>query len=191
MDRLINSLKAHAGSLDAGQGQPRLGIVTSFDPNTYAARVTLQPEGVLSGWLPVLSAWIGSGWGLASPPSVGDQVLVLPQEGHADHGVIVGGAYSERARPPAVGNNPVPSGEAVLFHASGAYLRLGNDGSFILCAANGKQVTVLGDLVVTGNISDLNGRHQTLADLRSAYDQHMHGGITSGSGSTAGPSLTV
>src|SRR5713226_7811857 len=110
MDRLIIALKAHAGGLDAGQGQPRFGTVTSFDPNTYAARVTLQPEGVLSGWLPVLSAWIGPGWGLVAPPSVGDQVLVLPHEGHADHGIIVGGAYSDRSRPPMIGGNPVPSG---------------------------------------------------------------------------------
>src|SRR5579864_7698553 len=102
MDRLINPLKGHAAGMDLGQGQPRFGIVESFDPNTYAARVSLQPEGVLSGWLPVLSAWIGAGWGLASPPSPGDQVLVLPQEGHAEHGVIVGAAFCDQARPPAI-----------------------------------------------------------------------------------------
>lgn len=191
MDRFLNALKAHSSGLDLGQGQPRFGVVASFDPNTYAARVTLQPEKVLSGWLPVLSSWVGSGWGLACPPSLGDQVLVLPQEGHADHGVIVGRAYSDQIRPPMLNGNPIPSGEAVLFHASGAYLRLGNDGSFILCAASGKQVTVQGDLVVTGNISDQNGAHQTLADLRDAYDQHVHGGITSGSSNTAEPNLTV
>src|SRR5437763_55311 len=100
MDRLINSLEAHAGGLDLGQGQPRFGIVSSFDPSRYAARVTLQPEGVLSGWLPVISTWIGTGWGLACPPSIGDQVLVLAHEGHADHGVIIGGAYSDQTRPP-------------------------------------------------------------------------------------------
>src|SRR5947209_1609254 len=100
MDRLINSLKAHAGGLDVGQGQPRFGIISSFDPSSYAARVTLQPEGGLSGWLPVLSSWIGTGWGLACPPSIGDQVMVLAQEGHADHGVIIGGAHSDHARPP-------------------------------------------------------------------------------------------
>ena len=132
MDRLLNALKAHSGALDLGQGQPRFGTVSSFDPNTYAARVLLQPEGVLSGWLPVLSAWVGAGWGIACPPSVGDQVLVLAQEGHAESGVIIGGAYSEKMRPPSIGNTIVPSGEAVLFHASGAYLRLGNDGG-LLC----------------------------------------------------------
>jgi phage baseplate assembly protein V len=191
MDRLINVLKAQAAALDQAQGQPRFGIITSFDPATYAARVSLQPEGVLTGWLPILSAWMGAGWGLACPPSPGDQVLILPQEGHAEHGVIVGGAYSVQARPPLVGGNPVPSGEAVLFHASGAYLRLGNDGSFVLSAADGKQVTVAGDLVVTGDISDQNGAHETLAALRDAHDQHVHGSVASGDASTSGPDATV
>jgi phage baseplate assembly protein gpV len=177
--------------MDQTRGQPRFGVITSFDPSSYAARVTLQPEGVLSGWLPVLSSWIGAGWGLACPPSPGDQVLILPQEGNAEHGIVVGRAYSEQVRPPQVGGTAVPSGEAVLFHASGAYLRLGNDGSFVLGAASGKQVTVLGNLVVTGDISDQNGAHQTLAALRTAYDQHTHGGIASGSAITSGPNLTV
>lgn len=189
MDRLINSLKAHAGGLDLGQAQPRFGTVSSFDPNSYAARVMLQPEGVLSGWLPIISAWVGSGWGMACPLSVGDQVLVLPQEGHADQGVIVGSAYSEQARPPMIGGNAVAAGEAVLFHASGAYLRLGNDGSFVICAASGQQVTVQGDLVVTGNVSDQNGAHGTVADFRTAYDEHEHG--LAGGGNTDPPNQTV
>jgi len=191
MDRLINALKAYSGGMDLGQGQPRFGVIASFDPNTYSARVMLQPEGVLSGWLPVLSAWIGAGWGLACPPSIGNQVLVLPQEGNAEHGVIVGGAFSAQTHPPTVDSGPVPSGEAVLFHASGAYLRLGNDGSFVIGAASGNRVTVIGDLVVTGNVSDQNSAHGTIADLRSAHDQHTHGGVSTGDGDTAQPNLTV
>jgi phage baseplate assembly protein V len=191
MDRLINAMKAHAGGLDLGQGQPRFGTISSFDANSYAARVLLQPEGVLSGWLPVLTPWVGAGWGLACPPTVGEQVLVLSQEGHAEAGVIIGGAYSEQMRPPAIGGSAVPSGEAVLFHASGAYLRLANDGGFVISAASGSQVTILGDLVVTGNVSDQNGQHGALADLRTAYDQHWHSGVVSGSANSAAPNVTV
>ncbi len=191
MDRLINALKGHAGGLDLGQGQPRFGTISSFDPSTYAARVLLQPEGVLSGWLPVLSPWIGAGWGIACPPSIGDQVLVLSQEGHAEHGIVIGAAYSEQARPPIVQGGTVPSGEAVVFHASGAYLRLANDGGFIISAADGKQVTVIGDLVVTGSISDQNGAHKTVADLRSAHNEHVHGGVASGNANTIGPDKTI
>lgn len=191
MDRLINAIKGHSGGLDLGQGQPRFGTITSFDPNSYAARVMMQPEGVLSNWLPVLAAWVGNGWGIACPPSVGDQVMVIAQEGHAEQGVIIGCAYSEQMRPPQIANAPVPSGEAVLFHTSGAYLRFANDGGFILSAAAGNQVTVTGDLIVTGNISDQSGSHGTIADLRAAYDEHVHNDVASGSAKTSAPNVLV
>ena len=51
MDRFLNAVKAHAGALDRGQGQPRFATVASVDPARYAARVSLQPEGVLTGWV--------------------------------------------------------------------------------------------------------------------------------------------
>src|SRR4051794_35105765 len=88
MDRLLNAMKQQSSSLDQGQGQPRFGIVSSFDPAAYTVRVLLQPENVLSGWLPVLSQWVGAGWGLVAPPSPGDQVIVLTQEGDAEHGLV-------------------------------------------------------------------------------------------------------
>ena len=70
MDRFLNIVKAHAAALDRAQGQPRFGLVASVDPQRYAVRVSLQPEGVLSGWLPVLSQWVGAGWGIACLPAV-------------------------------------------------------------------------------------------------------------------------
>ena len=84
--------------LDQGGSQPRLATVTSVNPTAATVRVTLQPEGVLSGWLPVLSPWIGAGWGMYCPPSTGDQVLVIAQEGDAEHGIIIGRAFSDAAR---------------------------------------------------------------------------------------------
>lgn len=171
MERFLNALKSQAGALDQGLAQPRFGTVTSVDPNTASARVLLQPEAVLSGWLPVLSPWIGAGWGMSCPPSPGDQVLVLAQEGDAEHGVIVGRAFSEVASPPAA-----LSGELWLVHATGSFVKLLNDGT-IQMAGN---VTVTGDLRVTGNVSDGHGK---LADLRAHYNGHHHtdsrGGQTS------------
>src|ERR1019366_6449423 len=101
MDRFLNVVKSHAAALDRGHGQPRFATVASVDPARYAARVSLQPEGVLTGWLPILTPWVGAGWGLVCPPSPGDQVLVLSQEGDGEHGVIAGGSFSDIARPPA------------------------------------------------------------------------------------------
>ena len=63
MEQLLNIMKQHAGALDQGSSQPRFATVTSVNPTAATVRVTLQPEGVLSGWLPVLSPWIGAGMG--------------------------------------------------------------------------------------------------------------------------------
>ncbi len=158
MERLLNALKAQAAALDRSLGQPRFGVVTSVDPVRYAARVSLQPENVLTGWLPVLSVWAGAGWGAVCLPASGSQVLVVPQEGDAEHGVIVGSCYSDAALPPAV-----PAGELWLVHRSGAALHLCNDGT----------VRIAGDLHVAGDVYDRQG---SLARLRGHYDAHNHGG---------------
>jgi phage baseplate assembly protein gpV len=158
MDRFVNALKAQAAALDRSLGQPRFGTVTSVDAGRHAVRVTLQPEGVLSGWLPVLSSWTGAGWGMVCMPLPGTQVLVVPQEGDAEHGVIVGAAYSDAATAPNA-----PLGELWMVHRSGAALKLCNDGT----------VRIGGDLHVSGNVYDSHG---SLAQLRGHYNAHSHGG---------------
>lgn len=165
MDRFLNAMKQHAAALDHAAGQPRFGVVASVDPATYTARVMLQPEGVLSGWLPILSAWIGAGWGMAALPAPGDQVLVLPQEGDAEHGVIAGCAYSAGTPPPGA-----PVGELWIVHRSGAALKLRNDGT----------VRIDGDLHVGGDVFDAQG---SLDGLRRHYDAHTH---TDSRGDTTG-----
>jgi phage baseplate assembly protein gpV len=174
MDRFWNAVKARAGGLDGLAGVARFGLVSSFDPVAYAARVMLQPENILSGWLPILSAWVGNGWGLAAPLTPGDQVLVVAQEADAEHGVIIGCVWS------AVDKSPgAASGELWLQHQSGSFLKLHNDGTIAMQAPT---VNVTGNLVVSGNISDQNGAHGTLASLRNAHDEHVHadpqGGVT-------------
>jgi hypothetical protein len=130
--------------------------VTSVDPAAGTVRVQLQPEGVLTGWLPLLSPWVGAGWGLSCPPSPGDQVLILPQEGDAEHGVVAGRAWSQDAASP-----PTPVGELWLTHGSGSYVRLLNDGT----------IAMRGDLHVNGDVYD---RHGSLAALRGHYNEHRH-----------------
>ncbi len=154
MDRLLNAIKRHAAAQDAAAGQARFGVVSAVDPAAGTARVMLQPEGVESGWLPVLSPWVGPGWGVSCPPSPGDQVLVLPQEGDAEHGVIAARAWSGQA--PAT-----PVGELWLTHRSGSFVRLLNDGT----------VSVRGDLHVAGEVFD---KHGSLDSLRRHYNQHQH-----------------
>lgn len=173
MDRFLNALKAQSGALDQGQGQARFGLVTSVDPTSYTARVALQPEGVITGWLPILSTWVGGGWGFVSPPMPGQQVLVLAQEGDAEHGVIAGAAYSNAALPPQA-----PVGELWLVHQSGTFLKLHNDGTVEGNAARWNftgDLYLTGNIVTTGNISDLSASHGSLNTLRQIYDAHTHG----------------
>lgn len=156
MERFLNAIKLHATALDRGLGQPRFGIVASYDASRATARVQLQPEGVLSGWLPVLSPWVGAGWGLAAPLAPGQQVLVLAQEGDSEHGIIAGAAFSLAMPPPSA-----QPGELVLHHQSGTELRLASDGT----------VRITGDLHVSGNVYDRTG---SLDRLRQHYDAHSH-----------------
>lgn len=167
MERFLNLLKQHAGAMDQGGSQPRLATVTSVNPTAATVRVTLQPEGVLSGWLPVLSPWIGAGWGMCCPPSAGDQVLVIAQEGDAEHGIIVGRAFSDECAPPAT-----PVGELWLMHKSGSFIKLQNDGT----------IQMHGDLHVAGDVYDQRG---SLSRLRGHYDAHTH--TDSRGGSTTPP----
>ena len=181
MTHLLNFIKAGAGGLDGRAGVARFGLVSSFDPVNYAARILLQPENVLTGWLPVLSPWVGAGWGLAAPLVPGAQVLVVAQEGDAEQGVVVGAVWSTVDKP-----MPAPAGELWLCHQSGSFIKLLNDGTIALQAS---QVNVTGNLVVSGDISDQNGAHGTVAALRQAHDQHTHN-VPQG-GNTGLPTETV
>ncbi len=159
MDRFLNAMKGQAQALDRTQGQARFALVTSVDPQRYAARVRLQPEGVLTGWLPILTQWVGAGWGMVCPPRPGDQVLVIAQEGDAENGVIVGASFSDAARAPVAA-----PGELWLVHGSGSFLKLSNDGT----------VRVGGDLHVDGDVYDRVG---PLSRLRVRYNAHTHTGL--------------
>jgi phage baseplate assembly protein gpV len=181
VERFWNLVKARAGGMDGLAGVARFGLVSSFDPNNYAARVLIQPENILSGWLPVLTAWAGNGWGFATPLTPGDQVLVISQEAQSEHGVIIGSVWSAVDKPV-----PAPSGELWLQHQTGSFVKLHNDGTIAMQAS---QVTITGNLIVTGDISDRNASHGTVASLRNAHDAHTHPDPQGGN--TGTPSVTV
>jgi hypothetical protein len=167
MDDFFDMLNLKADRTRSGMAQPRMGVVTSSNPQTATAKVLLQPEGVLTGWLPVLTQWAGSGWGMVCPPSPGDQVLIIPQEGDAQHGLIIGRLFSNLVRPPAA-----DPGEITLTHQSGCSIRLLNSGV----------VAIQGDLHVSGNVYDSHG---AVSKLRNDYNAHIH--YTSGGEETSPP----
>lgn len=182
-----NAMKQHMEGVAGRIGQARIGIVQSIDPLKANVRVLMQPEGVLSGWLPVMSMMIGTGWGVLSLPLPGDQVVIIADNGYGDHGIVIGALYSDQQTPPTA----LP-GEVLIKHQTGANIHITAAGQISLTDASGTSVTlndtgnvmISGNLIVSGNISDAAGAHGTLAAFRTAYNQHKHTNVSTGTASS-------
>ena len=55
MAGLQNAIRLQALRAMSDLATSRVGLITSFDPGAWAVRVALQPDGFLSGWLPLAS----------------------------------------------------------------------------------------------------------------------------------------
>jgi len=141
MQHLMNAIKSTAQWTTQGIAPTKQGVVTSYDPNHYAVQVQLQPDDVNTGWIPLKCAWVGNGWGLFCPPSIGDVVEVDFQEGDGSVPSAGWRFYNDLNRP-----LPCPSGEFWLVHQKGAQLKFCNDGTVELKAVKDLNVTAGGDL---------------------------------------------
>jgi hypothetical protein len=125
VNQILNEVKKLAQSHQVAY--MRVGTVVSYDSSNYTVKVRLQPEDAITGWLPLVSTWVGNGWGLFSPPSVGDQLEVQFHDGDFDAGVACQRFFNDSSRPLSV-----PSGEFWLVHSSGSMLKLTNEGKVLL-----------------------------------------------------------
>ena len=175
IDQLLDSIRREAILASNVHEHTRVGIVTSFDPARYAAKVTLQPEGNETGWLPVLTLWGGNGWGLFCPPTVGDVVTVSFQEGGREAGVIIGRFFSSITQPQAT-----PSGELWMVHQSGTFMKFQNNG----------KVSIHGTTEIdVGNVGAT--LHQIVTDaMVSLFNGHTHTTTISGN-PTSAPNQTM
>lgn len=168
-DAALERIRAEARRATAG-GEPLMGIVTSYDPNHYAAKVVLMPEGAFpefegdlleSDWIPISTHWSGNGWGLFMPPSPGDQVHVKFIDGEYGNGVIDGRVYDINHLP-----LPVPAGEFWLVHQNGQYVKLTNDGNARLHSTN---------QISAGNLND-TVYQLVMQTFQSLFNDHTHNG---------------
>lgn len=141
--RLANMMKMHALLAANGRALARFGIVRSYNPATFSVKVELQPEGVITGWIPLGSPWIGSGWGMFAAPSIGDLIRVDFAGGDPDAGIASMRAFTDVNAPVSV-----PTGEFWIVHKSGSALRFHNDGSVDVVSAGKLNVTVGSDATV-------------------------------------------
>ena len=142
--RLLNSLRAQSQMAAQGRGSMRLGLVTSYDPATYSVKVSMQPDNVESGWVPLAAQAVGNGWGILTPPAIGDQILVLMQDSDPEAGVAAWCLFNNVDVPPAV-----PTGEFWMVHKTGSYLKFLTDGSVAMNVAKNLTASVTGTTQIT------------------------------------------
>ncbi len=172
-DELVRALRLHSAVQSGLQGQARHAIVTSVDPSQHAVKLTIQPEGLVSGWLPDPGIAC-AGLQIACPSEVGTQVLVVPVEGDSEHPVIVARLFdSTNAAPvsPATGQ-PVQPGEVGFFLKNGCYLHL-----------TSSTIYAKGQLVLDGSIKASGD----VVAMSVSVANHIHEGVQTGSGRTSMP----
>lgn len=167
MGALLNTMRAQAALAGSGKASVRLGIVSSYDHANCCAKVRLQPDDVETGWLPVVSPWVGNGWGMFAPPTPGDLVEVQFQEDHIEAGFVCQRFYNDSDRP-----LDVPSGEFWLVHKTGSFMKLMNDGKFLVngqAEIDATAPTI--NITATGNITAQAGGNATVQAAGTATIQ--------------------
>ena len=194
MQQMLNIARREAQRVMMMIARPKTGIVTSYDPDNYSAKVRLQPENVETGWLPIRTPWSGKSFGMFAPPSIGDEVEIQHQEGGKQAPYIALRGFGDRFRPLAV-----PAGEFWLVDRLGNSFKFA-DGKVILNGATEIDVTtptlnitcaaavnvvapvvhmsgdlaVAGNIVAGGDISDLANGAGSMQNIRAVYDVHTH-----------------
>ncbi|CAN7329873.1 phage baseplate assembly protein V [Variovorax sp. LjRoot84] len=163
---------------DAKQNS-RHGVVDAYDPNTFSVKVRLQPSGVLTGWIPIASCFVGNGWGLFAAPTIGDAVQIDCQEGELNAGAMTGSFFNDEDRPLSV-----PSGEFWLKHKSGSLLKFLNNGDVELVTDRDLLATVGRNLTATAT-GAVSVTGATIA-LNAAGGIALNGPMTQGLGSNGG-----
>jgi uncharacterized protein involved in type VI secretion and phage assembly len=149
MEAQLNAMRREAERTLSNVAQPRMAIVSSYDPDRYAVKVRMQPENFETGWMPLATPGAGNGFGVFIPPAIGDQVLLTHIEGAGGSPVAVAAIYSDEDRPVVDDIGGCPANEIRIVHKSGARLRLLGDGQIEIRAKDGVQVVLKPDGTVT------------------------------------------
>lgn len=201
MNHLMNMMAMRAQQSMGSFAGTRQGVITAYDPTEYAIKVSLQPTGEETGWIPLGTPWAGNGFGFAAGPMIGAEVQIDFDSGTIGVGMAGSQFYNNEDRCPGP-----PSGELWIVHQSGSLLKFLNSGAIVIqdkvgtvfslngngtsthTASNGMTINANmqnnGDFRSSGSVTDQNGAHGSLGDLRVKYNGHKHNGVQTGSGTT-------
>lgn len=176
---LLNVIRREAERVVDRRSFTAVGTITGYDPATHSAKVALQPEGNLTGWLPILSLSVGNAFGISVGPSTGVSCLVHFHEGDRESGVIAGMFFTETETPPSV-----QSGEVIIKTSFGSSIALLQDGSAAMTDKGGGSVALDGTgalniTLASGKVATVNGANGAKIVIDSSGDITL----TPGSGS--------
>lgn len=152
MEHLLNIMRREAERTTARFSSWAIGTVSSFDGKSNV-KVQLQPEDTQTGWLPVNSLFVGSGFGISIGPKVGTSCLVHFQDGDREAGVVVGFFYTDSEQPVSV-----KEGEIVVKTEAGSSISFLQDGSVTVTDKGGASFNLDG----SGNITFTGKAGQTI-----------------------------
>lgn len=180
----------------------RFGTIAAVDLAAARCTVTVADE-LVTGPLPWLAGRAGamSSW---SPPTVGEQVVLLCPEGDIAAGVVLLGLYSTDNPAPAADAHlliKLPDGSTVRFDGDGHALALTlvQGGKLALSAPGGAAIT--GDVAIKGRLSirgdvSVQGKLSVSGDIAADGDvkagavslkSHVHLGVQTGGGLSGAP----
>jgi phage baseplate assembly protein V len=176
----------------------RIGTVAEVDHDNALCRV--QSGELLTDWLqwPAPRAGNVRVW---SPPSVGEQVVLLSQSGEVGAGVLLPGLFSDAFPPPShdasVSCIAFPDGALVSYnHSSGALSATGIQTALIQASvkitADCPETETTGNLTVGGNLSvkgdsDFEGKAAVMGAFSYAAGMSGTGGASGGTTTITGP----
>lgn len=139
---------------------PRIGLVVNYDPKRFAVKVQLQPEGTITGWIPLTAVAIGNQFGVLHAPNIKDQVEVHFGEGDQLAARVMTRHFSKVDVAPEL-----QAGEYAQIHQTGSQIRQSADGTVRIAGAGDVSTGTVGGgksgNTGTGNQGQTSGQDAT------------------------------
>lgn len=195
MSGIGNTIMGYTERAVSQLASTRVGIVTSYNPDDFTAKVQYDDWDEPSDWLPIMALAANDSVSVRAAIEVGMHVFLIPQEADSDSYIIFGAVHSE-LKPPvnAAGDidgepEPTKAGEFSMVMKGGGSLKFNDDGSVFVQSPTelrfqAPDIKSKGAWAHEGNITVTSG--DVTADGKS-LKAHKHGGVQTGGGQTGTP----
>jgi hypothetical protein len=145
IEPFINLIKREASRVVKSMVRnDEVGVFDSYDPKTHSVKVTLQPYGHKTGWIPLSNSHVGEGFGVAIGPVKNTQFLIGFRNGDKSVPYIKGMLFSDSQQPPQV-----ESGEIKLQNTNGTNIFIDKDNNLTHTHSTGSSVKLAADGTAT------------------------------------------